>query len=190
MTKVNFTVDPIPLTRQLLSMYSEKIIIPKNPRSIHYAISDFVRDSTDEELDQLLHEYAEKENITIITFKDWKHDCKAMLDILCERESFKKKAIAYHMQLGGETGYGVYDKKQIKFYDCHLAQHFDIVQAIVLQDYPEYAEALEWFLAYPESSDFEGTTKKSIDKFIVDTFDFVGLSNYSKNIFGMKGAKE
>lgn len=86
--KLNFTYDPIYLTKLLLQMYVEQEIEGNTFQARQFALYEYLQDFTDNECEEILEKYVEQEKLDVITYDEWKNDCKIILKIIEETDRF------------------------------------------------------------------------------------------------------
>lgn len=165
MKQVHFTYDPINLTKLLLQMYVEQEIEGKTTKARQFASYEYLQTLTDEECEEVVHSFAERENLSVITYDDYKHDCKIMFDIIEAGERFKA-ILNKNLRSGyGETGMGVFDKSDQTFYECGFTEHWETVMKIVKEKYP-----------HVRAEDLDG-----IDGLIMTQFELIGSQRVAPN---------
>lgn len=133
--QLNFTYDPIVLTKLLLQMYAEQVIEGNTFKARQFACYEYLRTQTDEECESLVQEYAEQENLSVITYDNWKEDCRIMFEIIEQKKRFKEQLFQYQVDGYGATGLGVADMTDKTFYDCEFAHHWETVMEIIREKY-------------------------------------------------------
>ena len=179
--KMNFTYEPIALTKLLLQMYTEKYLEKEiEVNATIFACYDFLKTATDKEIETLLHEFVKNENIDVITFEDWEHDCKCIFDCIFNTQRFKKLEFDYKVKGHSKSGLGVADKSDSTFYSCSLAEHWVTIQNILQEKYPLYYDAfIEMTYGHENVQEHKGISRQELDSFILTNFQLVGES---KNI--------
>ncbi len=94
-TKLNFIYDPIGLTKLLIQMYVEQEIEGTTFKARQFALYDYLHEFTDKECEEILQQYIGQENLEVITYSEWKKDCKIMLEIIERTERFNSLLMKY-----------------------------------------------------------------------------------------------
>lgn len=176
---MHFTYEPITLTKMLLQMYAEKFLEKeKEVRATIFAVYKYLDTVTEEEVESLLMEFATNEKLEVITFDDWKHDCKCIFDCIFKTTRFKKLEFEYKKRGYSITGLGVVDKSDSTFYDCVFAEHWQTIQKIFEEKYPVLYEAfIEMTYGHKEVKEHKGITREYLDSFILENFELIGGRN-------------
>lgn len=176
---MHFTYEPIALTKLLLQMYAENHLEKeKKAKATIFAVYKYLDTVTDEQVESLLLEFATNEKIEEITFKDWKHDCKCIFDCIFRTSRFNELEFEYKKQGYSITGLGVVDKTDDTFYDCVFAEHWQTIEKILEEKYPDLYEAfIEMTYGHKEVKEHKGITREYLDGFILDNFQLIGGRN-------------
>lgn len=171
-----FTYDPLVLTRLFLKIHmAEKYDRNKAfPKSLRFAVADFMASMSDEELEALLTEYTDTENVTEITLEQ--HDRERLEHYILKSDRFKKQL--FDNQIGGLDGLGLADKLNKTFTPCELGEHWDTLGTVLMRDHAEYGKAFREIL-YNHVNEFAGITQSQVDTYIETHFVFVGGSVFT-----------
>ena len=172
--KLSFTYEPLTLTKLALEIYLEKNYDRNEhvPTSVRYAIYEFMKTLSDEELEKILSEYVSKDKVEAITFKD-DTDCERITHYLMQTERFNDLVFMYQKQ--GHSGLGVADNSDKTFYPCGFSHHWQTVGNILRLKYGEYGEAFDRIM-YGSHSEYNGVTREELDGFIMKNFQLVSAN--------------
>ncbi|UYX56268.1 hypothetical protein M3Y14_34030 (plasmid) [Bacillus thuringiensis] len=172
--QVNFTYDPIVLTKLTLQIYAEKHFDTNDAiKSTVYAVYEYLRTVTDEELERVLILYTQEEKIEAITFSNFEEECKLIFTYIFKSQQFIDLEFGYKREGYSKTGLGVVDKYEKTFYECTFGEHWLTVESILETKYPKQFEAYLQ-LNYENKEEHNGFTHKQLDQFILNTFELVG----------------
>ncbi|WP_249645735.1 MULTISPECIES: hypothetical protein [unclassified Lysinibacillus] len=182
--QMHFHYEPLALTKLLMDIHIEKFFDSKEgkrkSKAHRFANFEFLRTMTDEELQSILHVFAEKGGYEEITFKDTEHDFNSIYEIVYGLQRFKDLENDFIKK--GYAGKGVFDEKDKKFYPCSFAGHWATITAVIEAQYPHLFNAFSEMSIFNNKDSFEGFTRKDIDDFILSNFILIGetrqLSNY------------
>ncbi|MGF7534996.1 hypothetical protein AAGG74_15105 [Bacillus mexicanus] len=174
--KMNFNYDPLQLVRLALSQYVSDLKEKEITKATQLARNAYLREMTDDELEELLHRLVEEQNLEAITLKEWKKDCKFLLSYIYETERYKELEFKYKKQGYGTTGLGVVDTSDNTFYDCEFAGHWETIIKVISNKYPQYIEAVQKMQLYSDINEYKGITRNEVDQFILKRFELVGGS--------------
>ena len=172
--KISMSCDPMYLTKLLMQMYVEQFVQGKFYKAKQFACYEYLSDLSDDEIEEILFEFIEREKLEFITYDDWKYDMKVIWDIVSEKERYKAIETEFKKQGYGTTGFGVVDKSDNTFYDCKFAEHWKAVMEIVKEKYPEYNDALTTMYFHSDVDEYKGVTRLELDNFILDRFELIG----------------
>lgn len=153
---VHFKADPLFIIRTMLQIHVENVLESKLSEAETYALYACIRDLTDEETEELGHEYARINNLESISLSGTAEQREAFYKILIETERYKK--LLFENQCQGYAGLGVADIVAKKFYPCAFAGHWQTLISIVKTSYLDV---------------YSGDTTE-LDAFILQNFIFVG----------------
>lgn len=124
MGKINFTYDPLFISRHLMTRYVEEFIEGKFYKAKQFACYEFLNLMTDEELEDILMEYTKINNVNVITFNDWKSEIELIWKVVFNLYKYKKLEFNFKILGFGKTGMGVVDLSTQTFYDCVYLGHW------------------------------------------------------------------
>ena len=171
---MNFTYDPIFITRTLLQSYVEKFVQGKFYKAKQFACYEFLRTMTDEELEGMLLQYVKDNNLEYITFKKPWEESALIFEYIYKSDRYRKLEFDYKKQGYGLTGMGVVDKSDDTFYDCGFTKHWPTIVKILKEKYPLKAEALDNLMYTPGKEEHNGISKQELDAFIMNNFELIG----------------
>ncbi|MCY7865942.1 hypothetical protein MOB78_12695 [Bacillus spizizenii] len=181
---LQLTYDPLFISRFVIQRYVEKKIEGNFYLAKQFACYEFIRTMEDEELEEILIKFMERENLESITFEDWAHDAEIIWDIIFSYERYKSLEFGYKKSGFGETGLGVIDKSDNTFYDCAFACHWQKVMDIVREKYPEKHKALETMYFNERLNEVDGVSRSEMDSFIMERFQLVGENKQLDDYIG------
>ncbi|PTY93049.1 hypothetical protein [Heyndrickxia sporothermodurans] len=184
MPQVQFTYDPLAITRFVMTRYVEEKIQGQYYKAKQFACYEFLDSMTDEELESILRQFIKQENLEEITFKDWENDARIIWDIISELERYKDLETKFKKAGYGLTGLGVLDKSDNTFYDCAFVGHWVRVMEIVENKYPDIFPALQEMYFYADVNESHGYTRDQVDDFILNQFQLIGESKSLKDYIG------
>ncbi|WP_078598610.1 hypothetical protein [Evansella clarkii] len=175
MKAIPFTCEPLTLVRIILNKYAENRD-GLDSKAVQFARYEYLTKPTltDDKLRELLCEYAQKENLSKITFENPEEEAERIFQCIYESETYKELLFDFNRRGYGRTGLGVIDLSDRSFYDCETAEHWDKLLEILEKKYPKYREALTFLSMYESLDEHNGMSRKDVDAFILETFDFVG----------------
>ncbi|MFP3390633.1 hypothetical protein [Brevibacillus sp. SIMBA_040] len=174
MPTMEFTYDPLFITRHLLQSYVEKFVEGKFYKAKQYACYDFLNTMTDEELEGILRQYVKENNLEAITFKQPWVECAAIFEYIFNSERYRALELGFKRRGYGSTGMGVVDKTTNTFYDCGFLQHWPTVVEVIKEMYPDMHEAMDELLRRPGMEEHKGITRQTLDAFIMENFELIG----------------
>src|SRR5690625_672488 len=94
---LNLQVDEIGIVKILLQKYVEDFIEGRSRnKTRQYALYEYLNEVSDRDVQDLIVEFANQENIEVVTLDDWKSDIGTMIAIIENKDSYK--AIFKHIQ--------------------------------------------------------------------------------------------
>lgn len=186
MTKrLAFKYDPLVITRIFLKIHMEKKYDRNEnyPKSLRFAIADFMSSMTDEELEALLTEYTDTENVTEITLEQ--HDVERLEHYLLKSERFVN--LRWGLQQDGTDGMGVLDLTRRTFTPCSLAGHGETLKTILKEQHGNYGEAYGRIM-FGYRAEHAGIRAGDLIAYVRNNFKFINgaypIDNYMTSLAG------
>lgn len=184
MEKIGFTYDPIVLTKLSLQVHLENTYRASeeeaeelgHPKSLRYALFEYMRTATDAEIETLLDTYAAAEGVTEITLE--KPQLERIAHHLLQTERFK--ALRFDHQIKGTDGLGVAEPATQRFVPCELAEHWDTLGVMLQSGHGDYGAAFTEIMR-GHQTEHAGITTEMLDAYVTQNFVFVSASGFTKN---------
>lgn len=184
MEQVRFKYDPLVLTKLSLQVHLENTYCTSeeeaekigHPKSLRYAIFEYMRTTTDEEIEALLQTYAEAENVTEITLE--KPQIERIAHHLLQTERFK--TLRFDNQVKGHDGLGVAEPAKQAFVPCNLAEHWDTLGVMLQSGHGDYGKAFGEIMHH-DATEYAGVTTAMLDAYVTENFVFVSASAFTTN---------
>lgn len=184
MEKVSFTYDPLVLTKLSLQVHLENTYRASeeeaeglgHPKSLRYALFEYMRTVTDAEIEALLETYAAAEDVTEITLE--KPQLERIAHHLLQTERFK--ALHFDNQVKGNDGLGVAEPATQRFVPCELAEHWDTLGVMLQSGHGDYGAAFTEIMRGNET-EHAGITTEMLDSYVTENFVFVSASVFTQN---------
>lgn len=184
MEQLAFTYDPLVLTKLSLQIHLEKTYSPSeeeaeklgHPKSLRYAIFDYMRTAELEEIEALVHTYAAAEHVTEITLDP--PQIEGIAHHLLQTERFK--ALRFKYQVDGQDGLGVAEPATQTFVPCELAEHWDTLGAMLQNGHGDFGAAFTKIMR-GNATEHAGITTEMLDTYVTEKFVFVSASVFTKN---------
>lgn len=162
-TTIHFNYEPIAFTRLALRMYADKLLKKQIGAGDVYACYDYLDQATDQEIEQVLDTYTERFGVSVITFKDWKTECKNIWTCIQETSRFKDAAFYWRIrQLTQNGACAVADKLTRIVHVCNYGEHMETALAALKHDHPDVFGLYERALFAP------------VDRFFANNFILIG----------------
>ncbi|MBU5262012.1 hypothetical protein [Bacillus atrophaeus] len=171
--QLHFTYEPLNLTRLMLQIYLENKYHGNEdyPKSVRFALFEFMRSLEDQELEDVLSEYVSKDKIEYITLDD--KDCEGITHYIMQTKRYNGLVFMY--QKKGYSGLGVADNNDNTFYGCHFGSHWQTIGSIMREKYGEFGKAFD-AMKNSDQKEYNGISSEQLDSFILNTFQLVGES--------------
>ncbi|MBC2190509.1 hypothetical protein [Listeria booriae] len=153
---LHFKVDPLFIIKTMLQIHVENVLENRLSEAEIYALYACIRDLTEEETEELGHEYGRINNLDSISLSGTIEQREAFYKILIETDRYK--TLLFENQCQGHAGLGVADTLTKKFYPCAFAGHWQTLIGIVKSSY----------------LDIYSSDTAELDAFILQNFVFVG----------------